>query len=109
MSERQPCRVCGKRVYVRQDGMVSLHGSCPGSLRPPEGETPCTVYCPTAGRVSRPEDVASAVGTSMAMASTYVCANPEHQKEAVRWVESVTGHRGVFVEFKRRAVSANAR
>jgi hypothetical protein len=45
----------------------------------------------------------------MAMASTYVCANPEHQKEAVRWVESVTGHRGVFVEFKRRAVSANAR
>jgi hypothetical protein len=53
------------------------------------------------GRVSWPEDLQNAKGAS---ASTFVCANPEHQDEAARWVEQVTGHRGVFVAFAERLV-----
>jgi hypothetical protein len=105
VSDRQPCRVCGKRAYVRQDGTVSPHNAggqtCTGSMRPPEGETPCTLYCPTVGTVSWPEDLDG----DGPMASTTVCANPEHRDEAERWVEQATGHRGVFVPFKRAGVA----
>lgn len=97
-----PCRKCGRPTYVRRDETVSPHNAqgqpCPGSHRPPEGEPPCTVYCGAVGRVSWPEDLYA----SGAHASTYVCANPEHQAEAALWVEAKTGHRGVFVPFRKR-------
>ncbi|WP_157253134.1 hypothetical protein [Nonomuraea typhae] len=32
-----------------------------------------------------------------AHASTYVCYDPQHQREAAQWVKSITGHEGVFV------------
>lgn len=100
-----PCRICGRPTYVRRDGDVSPHyvkgQPCPGSNRPPEGEPPCSVYCATVGRVSWPQDLFNATG---ATASTYVCANPQHQEEAARWVEQITGHRGVFVAFTERLV-----
>lgn len=107
-SFKAPCRKCGRPTYVRQDETVSPHNAqgqpCPGSNRPPEGETPCTVYCGAVGRVSWPEDLQNAKG---ATASTFVCAHPEHQDEASRWVESITGHRGVFVSFGRSRVAVD--
>ena len=101
-SDRLPCRVCGRDLYVRVDGDVGPHSAkgqpCSGSNRPPAGEPPCSLYCSAVGAVSWPEDLLSAKG---AMASTHVCANPEHQHEASLWVEEKTGHRGVFEAFKR--------
>lgn len=35
-------------------------------------------------------------------ASRLVCQHPEHQDNAARWVEQVTGHRGVFEEVPAR-------
>ncbi len=99
-SNRLPCRACGRAVYVRADGDVSPHKSCPGSNRPPAGEPPCSVYCVAVGMVSYPEDLLNAKG---AMASTYVCSTPQHQHEASLWVEEKTGRRGVFVAFGRTA------
>lgn len=34
-----------------------------------------------------------------AHASTYVCENPIHRAGAASWVETVTGHAGVFEPF----------
>lgn len=62
----------------------------------PRDPLPCEMSCEYVGRVSWPEDPS----TSGAVASAYVCANPEHQHEAALWVEEITGHRGVFVAFK---------
>lgn len=101
--DKLPCRKCGRPTYVRQDETVSPHKAsgqpCLGSNRPPEGEPPCSICGPSVGRVSWPEDLLNAKG---ATASTYVCTNPEHQEEAARWVEQITGHRGVFVPFRNR-------
>ena len=42
-----------------------------------------------------------------AHASTYVCENPIHRAGAAAWVETVTGHPGVFDPFPRnRRVSS---
>ncbi|MGH8881365.1 MAG: hypothetical protein ACRD0P_29120 [Stackebrandtia sp.] len=51
------------------------------------------------GRVSWPADLEPGNGPS---ASTYVCAEKEHQTDAARWVKDITGHSGVFVPFQRR-------
>lgn len=105
-SDKLPCRKCTRPTYVRQDETVSPHNAqrqpCPGSNRPPAGEPPCSVYCVTVGRVSWPEDLLNAKG---AMASTDVCANPEHQHEAALWVEAKTGHRGVFIAYGQNRVT----
>lgn len=50
------------------------------------------------GRVSWPKDLDPGAGPS---ASGYVCADPEHQADAARWVQKITGHSGVFVPFPR--------
>ncbi len=108
-SNKAPCRKCGRPTYYRQDDSVSPHNAngapCPGSLRPPAGEPPCSLYCGAVGRVSWPEDLLP--GLKGAHASTLVCANPEHQHEASLWVEEKTGHRGVFVAFARGRVSVD--
>lgn len=57
-----------------------------------EAEAPC----PVVGRVCWPTELT--VDPGVAHASRLVCAHPEHQERAAQWVESVTGHRGVFVE-----------
>ncbi len=108
-NNKAPCRECGRPTHYRQDDdSVSPHNAqgspCPGSLRPPAGEPPCSLYCQAVGRVSWPEDLLNATG---AMASTYVCANPEHQHEASLWVEEKTGHRGVFAAFGRDRVAVD--
>lgn len=107
-SFRAPCRICGRPSAVRLDETVAPHNAsgrpCSGSNRPPQGELPCSVYCHEVGRVSWPEDLQNTKG---AMASTYVCGDPQHQDEAARWVEEITGHRGVFVAFSRRQVAVN--
>lgn len=50
--------------------------------------------CAVIGRICWPAGPAA----SGPHASRLVCAHPEHQDAAARWVEQVTGHRGVFVE-----------
>ena len=34
----------------------------------------------------------------MSCPSRLVCQHPEHQDAAARWVEEITGHRGLFEE-----------
>ncbi|MEV0994607.1 hypothetical protein [Nonomuraea sp. NPDC050202] len=50
------------------------------------------------GRVSWPANLTPGKGEPSA--STYVCADATHQADAADWVESVTGHRGVFVPWE---------
>lgn len=52
--------------------------------------------CPAVGRMCWPPGLTIPSGVSHA--SRLVCAHPEHQQAAAKWVESVTGHRGVFEE-----------
>jgi hypothetical protein len=40
-----------------------------------------------------------------AHASTYVCDSSKCQDDAVLWVEEITGHKGEFVPFPKRAQS----
>jgi hypothetical protein len=56
------------------------------------------------GRVSYPADLKSA-DLTRPHASTYVCADPYHQAEAIAWVRVKTGRAGVFVA-RKRAVNA---
>lgn len=50
--------------------------------------------CVITGRVCWPTGLtAPATGPH---ASRLVCQHPEHQETAARWVESATGHPGVF-------------
>lgn len=60
--------------------------------------------CPYVGRVSWPEPYQP----GQTHASTYVCADEGHQADASAWVESVTGHAGVFVPFARQVAPALA-
>lgn len=95
---RSDCRVCGKDSALNSDELVQAHGPrgsrCPGSTLPPAGEPPCGFWCGrTAGRVSWPEPYQP----DQAHASTYVCFDPKHQREAALWVKGVTGHDGVFI------------
>lgn len=63
----------------------------------------CSEQCDDyVGRVSWPVDLLNA-RPEEGSASTYVCADESHQAEAAEWVESVTGHRGVFVPWSRSA------
>jgi hypothetical protein len=57
------------------------------------------------GRVSWPADLHNAHPDEPS-ASTYVCADEQHQADAAGWVESVTGHPGVFVPWKRSSAPA---
>lgn len=54
---------------------------------------------PTVGRVCWPTGLT--VPPNVAHASRLVCEYEEHQDAAARWVEEITGHRGVFVEMPR--------
>ncbi len=95
---RAECRSCGRDSALNSDGLVQPHKAdgvrCDGSHRPPAGEPPCGFWCGrTAGRVSWPEPYQP----GQAHASTYVCYDPQHQREAAQWVKSITGHEGVFV------------
>lgn len=66
----------------------------------------CAEQCDSyVGRVSWPVNL-HAARPGEGSASTYVCADEAHQVEAVEWVESVTGHRGVFVPWSRSAAPA---
>ena len=47
------------------------------------------------GRVSWP----TVLVAGEAHASTYVCDRQDCMDDAAEWVESITGHRGVFVPF----------
>lgn len=111
MSDRAPCRICGQRVYHRFDNIVSPHEAngaiCPGTRRPPEGEPPCSVYCcRDAGFVCWPTNPADIENN--AHASTLVCANPQHQAEAIEWVRAITGHPGVFLTIEEMHQMASA-
>jgi hypothetical protein len=94
---RNECRVCGRDSALNVDELVIPHGPrnsrCPGSHRPPVGEPPCAFCGRMAGRVAWPEPYEP----GKPHASTYVCFDPEHQREAIEWVKSVTGHEGVFI------------
>lgn len=106
MSGEFRCRVCSRPVELRLDDTVKTHkyrGSrCDGSLQALAGEPPCALHCGReVGRVSWPADLDPA--HQGAMASTYVCERPSHQREAAAWVREKTGHDGVFTEFKAAA------
>ncbi|MER7361858.1 hypothetical protein [Nonomuraea wenchangensis] len=93
---RAKCRVCDKDSALNQDELVHPHGPhgsrCRGSHRPPAGEPPCAFCGRMVGRVAWPE----VYDPDRPHASTYVCYDPEHQREARLWVKTVTGHEGVF-------------
>jgi hypothetical protein len=102
-AEPARCRVCGKSVRMRMDGVVGAHEHggrrCSGYLRPPAGESPCGMFCTgIAGRVSWPAEYEP----GKPHASTLVCHDPEHQGEAREWVRQVTGHEGVLLPVGRR-------
>ena len=50
----------------------------------------------TVGRMCWPPGLT--IPPDVAHASKNVCDDPEHQAKAARWVEQITGHRGVFEE-----------
>lgn len=52
--------------------------------------------CATVGRMCWPTGLTAP--TDGPHASKNVCQHPEHREAAARWVESITGHRGVFEE-----------
>lgn len=98
---RAECRSCGRDSALTQENLIHGHLSgdsrCRGGGRPPAGEPPCDVVCGRmVGRVSYPPDLTSA-DLSKPHASTYVCADTDHQAEAAEWVRSKTGRAGVFV------------
>lgn len=70
----------------------------PGFLPPAVADPPC----PGGGC-----DPAGIVGNEYRRghphASTVVCWSPEHQAEARRWVNAVTGEDGIFALFSRSA------
>ncbi|MET8985908.1 hypothetical protein ABZW49_10705 [Nonomuraea wenchangensis] len=103
---RSDCRVCGKDSALTMELLVLAHGPyrdrCPGSRRPPAGEPPCAFCGPMAGMVAWPE----VYDPDRPHASTYVCYDPAHQREAVEWVKAATGHEGVF--YSREAMAAAA-
>lgn len=53
-----------------------------------------TELCVIVGRMSWPPGLTAPQDGPHA--SRLVCQHPEHQEAAAKWVEQVTGHRGVF-------------
>lgn len=110
--QRGICPVCNREMNLKADGTMRHHGGpkrgawpygreyrCKGADEQPSevvDDPACTHRDQQVGVVCWPTEYEP----GKSHASTYVCARPECQEDAARWVERVTGHPGVFKPFR---------